>query len=308
MEKTLMLLKWFKQHGRHDLPWRQTDNPYHIYVSEIMLQQTQVERVLQKYKPFLQKFPTLRSLRRASDEELLAQWSGLGYYRRVLAMKRVAELVDTLPKNIQELQKLPGIGKYTAHAIASFAYNQPVPMVDVNIERVLRRFFALTGSQKEVWQKASEFLDKTSPKEHNLALMDLGSLVCVQNPRCEICPLQKSCKGQNEPQTYWSKGKKAYEKLDLHYALFVKDKKIALTYSKGSMYKGMLLLPEAKRREKLLGTFKHNYTKYAITIYCYAEEVEGDFIWMDLEKARNAHLPTLVKKALKFCDDFSKFF
>ncbi|BCD68446.1 A/G-specific adenine glycosylase [Nitratiruptor sp. YY09-18] len=303
----LTLLEWFKQYGRHELPWRKTSDPYEIYVSEIMLQQTQVERVLQKYEPFLQKFPALQSLRMASDEELLAQWSGLGYYRRALAMKKVANLVATLPQSIQELQKLPGIGKYTAHAIASFAYNQPVAVVDVNIERVLRRFFALTGSQKEVWQKASEFLNKASPKEHNLALMDLGSLVCATNPLCEVCPLQKECEGKNDPLKFWSKGKREYEKLDLHYALCVRNKRIALTPSKGSMYKGMLLLPVAKRKELLLGSFKHNYTKFAITVYCYKEEAEGELVWMDLEEAKTAHLPTLVKKALKFCGDLSMF-
>jgi len=183
------LLHWFSQHGRHDLPWRRTNDPYRIYVSEIMLQQTQVERVVQKYGSFLQKFPTLQALKEASDEELLAAWSGLGYYRRALAMKSVAKLVDELPEDTKELQKLPGIGRYTAHAIASFAYGKAVPVVDVNIERVLRRCFAIEGGQKEVWQKAQEFLDHSHPKAHNLALMDLGALVCMPNPACDLCPL-----------------------------------------------------------------------------------------------------------------------
>ncbi len=302
-----MLLAWFSQHGRHNLPWRRTDEPYHIYVSEIMLQQTQVERVAQKYEIFLQKFPTLRALREAGEEELLAAWSGLGYYRRALAMKRVAELVDKLPKDPKELQKLPGIGRYTAHAIASFAYGKAVPVVDVNIERVLRRYFAIEGGQKEVWQRAQEFLDRFHPKAHNLALMDLGALVCTPNPACALCPLQGMCQGKSDPLRYWKKGRRSYERLDLYFALWIEDGKVALAPSKGSMYRGMLLLPEAKEKCNLLGTFKHTYTKYAITVYCYAEKPRGELCWMDVEKAYDAHLPTLVKKALSFCNDFFKF-
>jgi len=193
-------------------------------------------------------------------------------------------------------------------AIASFAYGKAVPVVDVNIERVLRRYFAIEGGQKEVWQKAQEFLDRSWPKAHNLALMDLGALVCTPNPRCGLCPLQAKCQGKSDPLRYWKKGKKSYEKLDLHFALWIEDGKVALAPSKGSMYRGMLLLPEAKEKRNLLGTFKHAYTKYAITVHCYAEEPRGELCWMDVEKAREAHLPTLVKKALSFCDGLSKFF
>ena len=294
------LLEWFKKYGRHDLPWRKTDNPYRIYVSEIMLQQTQVERVLDKYHLFLQRFPTLTSLAMASDEELLSLWSGLGYYRRVLAMKKCAkECGENLPKEVKELQKLPGIGKYTAHAIASFAYNMPVPVVDVNIERVLRRYFALSGSQKEVWQKAAEFLNTNHPKAHNLALMDLGAMVCTIHPKCAECPLQKSCVGKIEPLRFWSKKQKTREKLTLHFALVQRGDKVAFVSSNGSMYRGMLLLPKIAPTTKPIAHIKHNYTKYNIDAYLYKEEREGDFIWIDRDEIDLAPIPTLVLKLLR---------
>ncbi len=295
------LLAWFKKHGRHDLPWRQTSDPYHIYVSEIMLQQTQVERVLGKYSLFLDRFPTLLTLAKASDEELLSIWSGLGYYRRVLAMKRCAkECEGNLPREVKELQKLPGIGKYTAHAIASFAYGAAVPVVDVNIERVLRRYFALRGSQKDVWQKAAEFLNKTNPKEHNLALMDLGSLICKADPNCASCPLQNSCLGKDKPLEYWQKGKRSYEKLVLKCALWIEEGKIALTPSTTQLYQNMLVLPQIKPTTKPIATFKHTYTKYSIDVKLFAQKPEEPIVWVALDEIDRAPVPNIVKKALAF--------
>ena len=294
------LLEWFATHGRHDLPWRKTDDPYHIYVSEIMLQQTQVERVLDKYPIFLKRFPSLEALAKASSDEVLALWSGLGYYRRALAMHKCAKQCDgELPRSVKELLKLPGIGKYTAHAIVSFAYEATVPVVDVNIERLLRRYFGLTGSQKEVWTKAEEYLNFAYPKEHNLALMDLGAMVCTASPKCEICPLQKSCRGKEEPLAYWDKKQKMREKLTLRFALMQKDDQIAFVPSGGSMYRGMLLLPKIAPTTKPIAHTKHNYTKYNIDAYLYKEEIEGDFIWIGKDAIDSAPLPTLILKLLR---------
>ncbi len=295
-----LLLEWFAAHGRHDLPWRQTDDPYYIYVSEIMLQQTQVERVLGKYSLFLERYPTLASLAASDEEELLALWSGLGYYRRALAMQACAkECGGELPRSVTQLMKLPGIGRYTAHAIASFAYGASVPVVDVNIERVLRRYFGLTGKQKEVWQKAEEFLDFAHPKEHNLALMDLGATVCTALPKCEACPLQNSCRGKEEPLRFWDKKRKEREKLTLHFALMRKGSKIAFAPSEGSMYRGMLLLPKIEPTTAPIAHTKHNYTKYNIDAYLYAEEADGEFIWLDRDEIASAPIPTLITKLLR---------
>ncbi len=293
------LLEWFAAHGRHDLPWRQTSDPYHIYVSEIMLQQTQVERVLGKYSLFLERYPTLASLAESDEEGLLALWSGLGYYRRVLAMRACArECGGVLPRSVAELMKLPGIGRYTAHAIASFAYGALVPVVDVNIERVLRRYFGLTGKQKEVWQKAEAFLDYAHPKEHNLALMDLGAMLCTAVPNCEACPLQSGCIGKVQPQKYWSKKRQKREELTLHFALMRKDGKVAFVPSESSMYRGMLLLPKIEPTTAPIAHTKHNYTKYNIDVYLYEEEQYGEFIWLDIINIQKAPLPSLIKKIL----------
>ncbi len=303
----LDLLAWFAKHGRHDLPWRQTSDPYHIYVSEIMLQQTQVERVLQKYPIFLERFPTLVSLAAADSDEVLALWSGLGYYRRALAMQACAKQCGgELPRSVVELMKLPGIGRYTAHAIASFAYDAALPVVDVNIERVLRRYFGLLGSQKEVWQKAEEFLDFAHPKVHNLALMDLGAMVCTASPKCEACPLQNGCIGKDEPPRYWDKRRKEREKLTLHFALMRKDNRIAFVPSEGSMYQGMLLLPKIEPTTQPIAHTKHNYTKYNIDAYLYVEEAEGEFVWLSRDEIASAPIPTLILKLLHAA--FSKLF
>ncbi|MDQ7059837.1 MAG: hypothetical protein Q9M43_01345 [Sulfurimonas sp.] len=154
------LLDWYEKQARLSLPWRTTTNIYHIYLSEIMLQQTQVSRVEAEYYPrFLQRFPTLLSLSRASIEEVNALWSGLGYYRRAKNLHATAQLSPAgLPSTMSELMQLPGIGKYTASAICSFGYKQTLSVVDTNIKRVLKRYFAQEiPSDKEVWQLADDF-------------------------------------------------------------------------------------------------------------------------------------------------------
>jgi A/G-specific adenine glycosylase len=189
------LLAWYNTDGRHELPWRNTDNIYHIYLSEIMLQQTQVNRVRDEYySQFLDKFPSLKALAEARLDDVLAAWSGLGYYSRARNLKKTAELSQgNLPHTQKELLKFPGIGKYTASAICSFGHHQNIPVVDTNIARVIKRFFALLNPQENlIWEYATQFVNEKNPRSHNLALMDLGSLVCLpKNPQCNLCPLKK---------------------------------------------------------------------------------------------------------------------
>jgi A/G-specific adenine glycosylase len=152
------LLYWYKKDGRHHLPWRNTTNIYHIYLSEIMLQQTQVNRVMEEYYPnFIEKFPTLEELANAKEEEVLAAWSGLGYYSRARNLHKTAKQVkNKMPNEYKSLLVLPGIGKYTASAICSFGYHQSIVVVDTNIARVIRRFFALNDTnEKDVEKKAN---------------------------------------------------------------------------------------------------------------------------------------------------------
>jgi len=193
------LLAWYDCHGRHDLPWRLTNDPYAIWISEIMLQQTQVKTVLERfYFPFLETFPTLADLAAADLDDILKKWEGLGYYTRARNLYRAAQqCITTLPQSVHELQSLPGIGKSTAHAIAAFAYKTPVPILDANVKRILYRLFAAEkASEKELWDAAWKIFDTEHPFEFNQAMMDIGSMLCLpKSTRCDICPFVITCKG-----------------------------------------------------------------------------------------------------------------
>jgi len=198
---TSTLLTWYSVHQRI-LPWRKTHNPYKILVSEIMLQQTQVSRVLIKYREFLIAFPNLQALANASPAEVIRVWKGLGYNRRALFLQKTAQAIrdnhkNVFPKDIKQLCALPGVGDYTARAVLSFAFNQAVPMMDTNHRRFYQRvFFGLEiKKDKELLLLAQEIIPKDDAYDWNQALMDFGSLVCTsQRPTCDICPLKKLCK------------------------------------------------------------------------------------------------------------------
>jgi len=301
------LLQWYEQYGRHDLPWRNTSELYHIYLSEVMLQQTQVSRVQEEYYPrFLKHFPTLKSLANASLEEVLSLWSGLGYYSRAKNLHKTAQLCadSGLPHSTKELEKLPGIGAYTASAICCFGLSQTIPVVDTNIKRVLKRFFALENvSEKEIWQKAASFVNHAAPRDHNLALMDLGAMVCsVKTPKCHNCPLKRFCQGKNEPMLYTKTKKKKYIEMELFFGIWIKDNKIALTRSKEKMYHNMLVFPQIDPcEENFIGSYKHSYTKYKLTVKLYRiEHTLEDVEWLEIKDLEKAPISSLTKKALRF--------
>lgn len=187
------IFDWFAKNER-DLPWRKTEDPYRILVSEIMLQQTQVDRVSPKYVAFLQKFPTAKHLAKASTADVLRLWSGLGYNRRAVSLKQAAEIIAQhgFP---QDLTELPGIGPYTSAAVQAFAFNRDVPVVDTNIRRIFSRyFFKGKGTADAIDAKVAELVPIGKSRAWNGALMDFGSLVCTANsPSCASCPLSKSC-------------------------------------------------------------------------------------------------------------------
>lgn len=200
------LSQWYLRYGRTSLPWRQTHDPYAIYVSEVMLQQTQVKTVLERYYfPFLERFPTLQALADAPQEDVLKHWQGLGYYNRAINMQRAAIACHgTLPKTAQELLALPGIGKNTAHALLAFAFHQPIAILEANVKRVAARIFALkTPSEKEWWDSATKLLNHKAPFDYNQAMMDVGSLICTpKTPLCDQCPASTICQGKTHPQNY----------------------------------------------------------------------------------------------------------
>ncbi len=218
------LLRWFDQHGRKDLPWQQTPTPYHVWVSEIMLQQTQVKTVLGYYDRFMQRFPDIKRLANATEDEVLSYWSGLGYYARGRNLRKAAirvmeEFEGKFPQQIDEVISLPGIGRSTAGAILSLASHQHQAILDGNVKRVLARYFAISGwpGKKTVldqlWAKAEQLTPQKRTANYNQAMMDLGALLCRRHqPDCPSCPLQKDCLAhqQDNPHDYpGSKPKKA---------------------------------------------------------------------------------------------------
>jgi A/G-specific adenine glycosylase len=192
------LLNWFRE-NRRELPWRGNRDPYCVWVSEIMLQQTRVAAVLGHYGRFLRSFPTLRALAESDLEAVLAAWSGLGYYRRARAMhecarRLVAEHHAQFPTTAEQLRKLPGIGRYTAAAIASIAFEQPQAVLDGNVERVLCRLSGKPLAHSQAWSAAQQLLDQRCPGDFNQAMMELGATICLPGqPNCAACPLQRWC-------------------------------------------------------------------------------------------------------------------
>ncbi|MSQ11925.1 MAG: A/G-specific adenine glycosylase [Dehalococcoidia bacterium] len=192
------LLRWAKTSGR-DLPWRRTRDPYAVLLSEVMLQQTQVSRVLPKYHEFLQAYPTVRHLAAAPLSDVVRRWAPLGYNLRAVRLHRAARAVvdehgGRVPSCTDELRSLPGLGAYSAAAVTCFAFKAQVPVVDTNVGRVLRRVFGGTPLPREVAQLAQRLLPSGRAREWNLALMDLGATVCTARaPQCSVCPLQTWC-------------------------------------------------------------------------------------------------------------------
>lgn len=194
--------RWYEAHGRKDLPWRNTDDPYRIYISEIMLQQTQVATVLARYYgPFLKKFPTLSALAKAPEIEVLKSWEGLGYYQRARNLHKAAKMAaPEMPDTLEGLLALPGIGQNTAHAILALAYHKPVAVLEANVKRVLARYYALPVAG---WEQADMLLDRKHPFIYNQAMMDIGAMICTPKmPKCAECPLESGCKGKVNPQLY----------------------------------------------------------------------------------------------------------
>lgn len=198
-----VLLRWYDEHAR-DLPWRRTRDPYRIWVSEIMLQQTRVAAVLEHYRLFLERFPDIAVLAAASESSVLAVWSGLGYYRRARMLHQSAQRIERelggrFPQSSEGLQSLPGIGRYTAAAVASIAFAEPVAVVDGNVERVLQRMTGAQLTAAETWNHAAKFLSQSRPGDFNQAMMELGATVCTPRlPSCGACPVRQWCVTQGE--------------------------------------------------------------------------------------------------------------
>jgi len=196
------VVQWYKDHGRHDLPWRKKVTPYRIWISEIMLQQTQVKTVIPYFKNFIQKYPSQKKLSEASEDQILAAWSGLGFYRRarnIFASKEIIKksYANRFPKEFQQIISLPGIGKSTAGAIMSLAYLEPHPILDGNVKRVISRFLKKELDllkETELWNLSEEMVNRDDCFSYTQGIMDLGATICTPaNPSCGICPVNSQC-------------------------------------------------------------------------------------------------------------------
>ena len=299
--------EWYRHNGRHDLPWRGTDDAYKIWVSEIMLQQTQVKTVLERfYFPFLETFPTLETLAQASEDEVLKMWEGLGYYTRCRNLHKTAKICQyELPKTVDELVALPGIGQSTAHAVAAFAYHTPVPILDANVKRILYRVFGVKEAKdKKLWEMAYRLFDEENPYAYNQALMDIGATLCqAKSVDCDSCPFQSVCKATlDTPLSYpQKKQKRATPKRVRHIVLHEQEGKFALRQRRSRLLNGLwgFMEHEDPQEATVIGEIVHKYTHFHLyaTVYHTSKPVE-DVTWFTLQEIKELALSGADHKVL----------
>jgi A/G-specific adenine glycosylase len=273
------LLRWYRHHGR-DLPWRRTRDPYPILVSEFMLQQTQVGTVWPYYKKWLQRFPNFAALARASEAEVLHAWQGLGYYARARNLHSTAKRVvdrhrGRFPKLIEQMEQLPGLGQYTAHAVATFAFDQSVAIVEANTSRVLSRLFDLripidsTAGRNALWSRAASLVPEKSAAHYNSALLDLGALICLpRKPRCGICPVKKFCRAKNPESLPIKRPRPETKELVEKHSFIIRNDKLLLEKST-DRWRGMWILPPLNSKSKRNGAIYRAifpFTNHRITL------------------------------------------
>ena len=302
------LLGWYAV-SRRDLPWRRTQDPYRVWVSEMMLQQTRVAAVLDYYKHFLERFPDVVSLAKAAEADVLAAWSGLGYYRRARAMHATArQIVDEFegefPRTPEALESLPGIGRYTAAAISSIAFGAHTAVVDGNVERVLSRVLGKhLRDRSEAWVHAETLLAPGRSGDWNQAMMELGATVCLpREPKCLVCPIRKWCK---DPGRAVKKRQPPRQRKEFSYGLARRKTSVYLIQRpmSDSLMPGMWELPgvEAENGQEVLHSARHSITNkdYAISVFALeACEVAGGK-WVRCNKLRDLPVTGLARKILR---------
>jgi A/G-specific adenine glycosylase len=304
-----LLLRWYDANKR-DLPWRRERNPYHIWVSEIMLQQTRVNAVLEHYRKFFKRFPTIKSLASARESSVLAAWSGLGYYRRARMMhaaakKVVKEYGGEFPTTEAGLRELPGIGRYTAAAVASIAFGEPTAVVDGNVERVLQRLSGKAVAAEQIWKSANDVLDPKRPGDFNQAMMELGATVCMpRGPLCMLCPVVDLCHARGEIDL----GRVAtpQKKREISYILARQDRSVFLVQRPmaASLMAGMWELPEGQGNSVSNGTcltLRHSITVTDYTVRVFQGEIPDDAAgnWIGENRLGKLPLTGLARKILR---------
>ena len=314
-----LLTNWFSENAK-DYPWRSTSNPYEILVSEIMLQQTQVVTVLDRgfYRRWLEVFPDFKQLADAEESEVLRMWEGLGYYSRARNLHRLAKIVvyeleNNFPKDVEQIEALPGIGKYTAGAIASFAFDSPAPAVDANIARVLARLFDFqeridtSVGQKQIWEWAADLVPSSGGRIWNSALMELGQTLC--GPRktfCNECPIAESCRCVEPLGLPIKKLKQGVTNIDEHVILNIRNGKVLLEQETGNRRKGMWKLPTRDKKEvtklDLITTQNYGITRYKVKMHIYKSknaQLNENEKWVSLDDLASLPVPSPYRRALE---------
>jgi A/G-specific adenine glycosylase len=332
------LIRWHKAHGRHDLPWQRTMDPYRVWLSEIMLQQTQVATVIPYYLRFLEALPTLGDLAAAADETIMGLWSGLGYYARARNLHACAKTIvgthaGSFPRDPAQIAALPGIGRSTANAIADFCFAATEPILDGNVKRVLCRCFGIEGFpgtpavEKRLWQLAAELLPGAEVGTYIQAQMDLGATLCTRSkPRCTECPLAAQCvalrdgRAEELPQ---AKPRRTLPERETTYLVLRDGERVLLEQrpSQG-IWGGLLSLPElpegadpTRHAEGLgcgalslaeLPPLVHVFTHFRLTLKPLLIEAkplphaaEAEMRWLPLAEIESAALPTPIRKILQ---------
>ncbi|MGC2110292.1 MAG: A/G-specific adenine glycosylase [Candidatus Korobacteraceae bacterium] len=307
------LLRWYDQQ-RRDLPWRRDRDPYRVWVSEIMLQQTRVAAVLDHYARFLKRFPTVQSLAAARETSVLALWSGLGYYHRARRMHQAAKIIvreraGIFPHTAEDWVLLPGIGRYTAAAIASIAFEEAVAAVDGNVERVIARLFGQSKGKGITWSRAAGLLDNARPGDFNQAMMELGATICTPvTPQCLLCPVHGFCTSRGAEA---SRPQAARRRKQLYYALTRRNDSVLLVQrpADASLMAGMWELPSlapgSGNGSAPLARLRHSITDtdYAVSVFLISpdqlQELATGAQWFTQKQSERLPLTGLTRKVLR---------
>ena len=335
----LRLIRWQRQHGRHDLPWQGAD-AYHVWVSEIMLQQTQVVTVIPYYQRFIAAFPNVVSLATAREDQVLAHWSGLGYYARGRNLHKAAQIIvaqhcGEFPRNFESIIALPGIGRSTAAAICALAYKQRRAILDGNVKRLLARYCGIEGwtgdrkVQEQLWQLAESLLPKRDVATYTQAQMDMGATICTRSkPKCDVCPVKSGCvalKSDRVTELPTPRPRKVVPERNATFLLLMHGNDIMLDKRPGSgIWGGMWCPPQlddgqgvvddylqrcgSKVSERMeLDEFTHTFTHFRLNITPVLLRLkkkplqvqQSGSIWLELDEAMQAAIPTPVRRMLK---------
>ncbi len=310
------IISWQHQHGRHQLPWQQDVTPYKVLVSELMLQQTQVATVIPYFERWMQRFPTIEALATADEDSVMQHWQGLGYYARARNLQKAARHIAALgqfPSDLVSLLQVPGVGRYTAGAIMSFAYDKYGPIVDGNVRRLFARLFALDGVpnstalEKKLWQYAEQLTPSRHNRRFAQGLLDLGATVCKPRaPGCDLCPVAADCSAlaNNAIELYPNpKPKKQLPVKAAHFVLAVVNGQVYLEKRPSpGIWAALWCLPqqdEAPLHARLHGEFSHQFSHYKLAAQVWVElgvrDQANNGRWVDLADLASVGLPAPLK-------------